>query len=84
MKTLTKKLGQITDSSNFDARGTGQSGLSEVAVTELLCSQVCFVRLVMFLSVFILIVFQMMQFDGRYVLSNCSESEGKVEPWRQL
>jgi hypothetical protein len=53
-RTITKNIGQITDRCNFDARGTG---FSAVAVTELLCSQVCYIQLVMFLSGFILIVF---------------------------
>ncbi len=54
IKTITRNIGQIADCCNFDARGTG---LSAVAVTELLCSQVCYIQLVMFLSVYVLLVF---------------------------
>ncbi len=54
IKTITKNIGQIADRGNFNARGTGRSA---IAVTELLCSQVCYIQLVIFLSVFILIVF---------------------------
>jgi hypothetical protein len=43
-----------TDCCNFDVRDTG---FSAVAVTELLCSQVCYIQLVMFLSGFTMIVF---------------------------
>jgi hypothetical protein len=54
IKAITKNIGQIADRGNIDARGTG---LSSVAVTELLCSQVYDIQLLMFLSGFILIVF---------------------------
>jgi hypothetical protein len=46
IKTITKKIGHIADSCNFNARGTGLSSES-VSVTELLCSQVCYIELVM-------------------------------------
>jgi hypothetical protein len=53
IKAVTKNIGQIADHCNFNAKGTG---LSAVAVTALLCSQVCYIQLVFFLSVLILIV----------------------------
>ena len=46
---LLKKLGQIADCCDFDARGNGLR-LSAVAVTELLCTQVSYIQLVMPLS----------------------------------
>ena len=55
-------------------RGTG---FSAVAVTELLCSQVCYIQLFMFLSGLFWLSSNMMQLDGRYFRSICSESERK-------
>jgi hypothetical protein len=66
-KTITKIIWQIADRSIFDARGTG---LSAVFVTELLCSQVCYIQLVMSLLVFAFwLSSNRMQLDSRYFLS---------------
>ncbi len=81
-KNITKNIGQITDYSNFNARGTG---LSAIAVSELLCSQARYILLVLSIRVFAFCLsFNMMQSDGRYFLSFYSDSFWNLKVKKRL